>query len=224
MTEPPVAPLPTGVLARGPWLAGEIDVHWSERPFALPDAVSEEADRALAKLRGRGSPSHDGLAARLVGFQADDGRLALRCEPVRWALRLLHVDAMQSLSALCVVRSADGCWLAGRRAAWLATWAQRWALGAAGSVEVGENPADTLVRELDEEWSVAPATLTVEALVKLPNGIAMLVGQAWLQEGAQVTPDSEHDEFAWWPADPSRWPEHADEPLRRLAGLLSEPR
>ena len=128
---------------------------------------------------------------------------------------------MQSLSALCVVRSADGGWLAGRRAAWLATWAERWALGAAGSVEVGENPAHTLARELSEEWAVAPERLSVEALVKLPNGIAMLVGMAWLAEGASVTPDSEHDDFAWWPADVSRWPEHADEPLRRLAELLS---
>jgi 8-oxo-dGTP diphosphatase len=128
---------------------------------------------------------------------------------------------MQSLSALCVVRSADGCWLAGRRAAWLATWAERWALGAAGSVEVGENPADTLARELAEEWSVTPERLTVQALVKLPNGITMLVGEAWLADDASVTPDSEHDDFAWWPADPAQWPDQADDPLRRLAELLS---
>ena len=133
--------------------------------------------------------------------RCSDGRLRLECEPIRWALRLLDDDAMQSLSALCVVRSADGCWLAGRRAAWLATWAQRWALGAAGSVEVGENPADTLVRELTEEWSVTAERLTVEALVKLPSGLVSLVGMAWLADGAEVTPDSEHDEFAWWPAD-----------------------
>ena len=140
---------------------------------------------------------------------------------MRWALRLLPGDAMQSLSALCVVRSAQGEWLAGRRAAWLATWSGRWALGAAGSVEVGENPADTLVRELQEEWSVTPQRSTIEALIKLPNGITMLVGQAWLAHGASVTPDAEHDEFAWWPADPAAWPDHADEPLRRTAELLS---
>ena len=79
---------------------------------------------------------------------------------MRWALRLLPGGAAQSLSAMCVVRTADGRWLAGRRAAWLATWAERWALGAAGSVEVGENPAETLVRELDEEWSVTPERLS----------------------------------------------------------------
>ena len=213
--------LAPGILARGPWRPADIEVTWSHQPFPLPDAVVGAADRALDGLRDRGSPSHDGLAARLAGFAAADGRLSLDCEPIRWALRLLDDDAMQSLSALCVVRSADGAWLAGRRAAWLATWAERWALGAAGSVEVGENPAETLSRELAEEWSVTADELTVEALIKLPNGIVMLVGMAWLAEGTQVTPDAEHDDYAWWPADVADWPEHADEPLRRLAGLVS---
>ena len=85
----------------------------------------------------------------------------------------------------------------GRRpsTAWLATWAHRWALGAAGSVEVDENPAQTLARELWEEWAVEPERLSVEALVALPTGITMLVGMAWLAEGATVTPDAEHDEM-----------------------------
>jgi hypothetical protein len=61
----------------------------------------------------------------------------------------------------------------------------------------------------------------VEALVKLPSGLVSLVGMAWLADGAKVTPDSEHDEFAWWPADLARWPTHADAPLRRIAELLS---
>jgi ADP-ribose pyrophosphatase YjhB (NUDIX family) len=213
--------LAPGILARGPWRPEDVEVTWREEPFEIPPAVTDEADRALAELRDRGSPSHDGLAARLAGFAVEDGKLRLACEPVRWALRLLPGDAMQSLSALCIVRSADGAWLAGRRAAWLATWAERWALGAAGSVEVGENPADTLVRELDEEWSVSAQRLSIEALVRLPTQITMLVGMAWLAEGAAVTPDSEHDDYAWWPQDVSRWPAHADDPLRRIAGLLS---
>ncbi|MGA2012570.1 MAG: NUDIX domain-containing protein [Solirubrobacteraceae bacterium] len=213
--------LQPGILARGPWSPEDVEVSWRGEPFALAPEIVEQADRALEALRGRGSPSHDGLAARLRSFQSGDGKLALECEPVRWALRLLPGDAMQSLSALCIVRSADGSWLAGRRAAWVATWAQRWALGAAGSVEVGENPVDTLVRELVEEWSASPARLSIEALAMMPNGIAMVVGMAWLADGAAVTPDSEHDEFAWWPADPARWPEQADAPLRGIARLLS---
>jgi 8-oxo-dGTP diphosphatase len=210
-----------GILARGPWAPADIEVSWRAEPFAPAPAVAEQADRALAELRGRGSPSHDGLAGRLRDFAVGDGTLTLDCEPVRWALRLLTGDAQQSLSALCVVRSADGRWLAGRRAPWLATWAERWALGAAGSVEVGENPADTLVRELEEEWSVTPERLTVEALTMLPNGIVMVVGMAWLGAGAVVTPDAEHDDYAWWPADPAGWPDHADDPLRGVARLLA---
>ena len=31
----------------------------------------------------------------------------------------------------------------------------------------------------------------------------MLIGQAWLPDGAEVTRDPEHDEHAWWPADPA---------------------
>jgi 8-oxo-dGTP diphosphatase len=216
--------LATGILARGPWLPSEVDVSWREEPFAPAQDVIDAADQALEQLRDRGSPSHDGLAARLRDFEVVDGRLHLECEPVRWAVRLLSNEggAMQSLSALCVVRSADGRWLAGRRAEWLATWSQRWALGAAGSVEVGENPADTLVRELEEEWSVSPERLTIEALVKHSTGITMLIGQAWLARGATVIPDAEHDDYAWWPADVDRWPEQADAPLRLTAELLRD--
>jgi len=119
-----------------------------------------------------------------------------------------------------VVRDTEGRWLAGRRAAWLASWPGRWALGAGGAVDVGESPAHTLERELMEEWSVEPASLSVEALVRLPSGLVLLVGLARLAEGAEVQIDPEHDDCAWWPADVARWPGEADEPLRRMAGLL----
>ncbi len=212
--------LANGILARGPWLPSDIEVSWRPEPFVPDQDVIAAADQALERLRDRGSPSHDGLSARLRDFEVVDGRLRLDCEPVRWALRLLPGEAAQSLSALCVVRAADGRWLAGRRAAWLATWSGRWGLGAAGAVEVGENAADTLVRELDEEWSVSPERVSVEALVKHSSGMTMLIGQAWLPEGATVTPDAEHDDYAWWPADPSDWPAQADAPLRLTAELL----
>jgi ADP-ribose pyrophosphatase YjhB (NUDIX family) len=156
-----------------------------------------------------------------VGHEEHDGRLTLHLQPTRWALRLVEGDASLSVAALCVTRSADGRWLAGRRAAWVASWAGRWALGAGGSVEVGEDPVETLTRELDEEWSVAPERLSVEALVSLPNRLAMLVGLAWLPAGAEVTPDAEHDEHAWWPADPGAWPEDADPALRQMASILA---
>ncbi len=121
----------SGVLARGPWEPGDIEVGWRSEPFAPSAETIEAADRALQELRGRGSPSHDGLAARMVGFEVSpDGRLQLELQPIRWALRLLPGRRRRGqLSALCVVRDAEGSWLAGRRAAWVASWAGRWALG-----------------------------------------------------------------------------------------------
>ena len=178
------------------------------------------ADAAIAELRERGSPSHDGLSARLADYDASDARLELELQPMRWSLRLGE-DASHALASLCVTRAADGRWLAGRRAPWVATWAGRWALGAGGAVEVGENPTDTLARELDEEWSVAPQRLSVEALVRIPSGLILFVGVAWLPEDAEVTPDDEHDAFAWWPAEVAQWPDEADAPLRAMASLLA---
>lgn len=194
---------------------------WLEDEFQPTPDATQAADVALEALRARGSPSYDGLAARLADFDPTPGGLQLQLQPARWALRLLADDAVRSLSILCVVRAADGSWLAGRRAAWLASWPERWALGAGGSVELGENPAETMSRELHEEWSVRAQEMRVEALVLLPSQVVLLVGQAWLAEGASVAPDHEHDDFAWWPADVERWPTEADEPLRRMATLLS---
>lgn len=199
-----------------------MQVAWRPEPFEPEPSVMEAADAAIDALRRRGSPSHDGLAARLAEFDADADRLVLELQPVRWAVRLVDERAARSLSVLCLVRAADGSWLAGRRARWLATWAGRWALGAGGSVELDENPTEALTRELREEWSVEPARLRIEALVQLPSEMVLFVGQAWLPDGATVEPDHEHDEFAWWPADVARWPQEADEPLRRIGTLLAD--
>jgi ADP-ribose pyrophosphatase YjhB (NUDIX family) len=199
-----------------------VTVSWRSDEFSPAPPVTEAADVALDALRSRGSPSHDGLAARLASFEARADGLYLELQPVRWAVRLVAEHAARSLSVLCLVRAADGAWLAGRRARWLASWAGRWALGAGGSVEVDENPAEALARELREEWSVDPVRLRVEALVQLPSELVLLVGQAWLPDGATVEPDHEHDEFAWWPAEIEQWPEEADEPLRRIGTLLAD--
>jgi 8-oxo-dGTP diphosphatase len=208
------------LLARGPWSEPQLEVRWRDDAYEPPAELAAAADAAIAELRSRGSPSHDGLAAGLAGWRAEDGRLALELQPARWALRLLAEGAV-GISASCVVRSADGRWLAGRRADWLATWAGRWALGAAGAIEVGEHPLETMRRELEEEWSVAPERLGLEALVALPSGATLLIGQAWLAAGAEVVPDREHDDFAWWPRDVDDWPPEAHPPLRLMASLVS---
>jgi ADP-ribose pyrophosphatase YjhB (NUDIX family) len=216
---PPAA----AILARGPWPAYAVDARWSDDHYQPPPERAAAADEAIAALHERGSPSHDGLAARLVGFEERGGGLRLDLQPMRWALRLVANDASHSLAALCVTRRADGAWLAGRRAAWLSTWPGRWALGAGGAVDLGESPAHTLARELEEEWALRPAHMTVEALIRLPHELVMLVGQAWLAEGAEeaLAMDAEHDTFAWWPPDPAHWPPEGDGPLLRMAALLT---
>jgi 8-oxo-dGTP diphosphatase len=211
------------ILARGPWRADQIVSRWAKEPFEPSPTQSALADQAIARLRAQGSPSHDGLAGRLRHHRTREGRLELDLEPMRWSLRLIRGDAARAIAALCVTRAADGRWLAGRRAAWVASWPGRWTLGAGGSVDLGENPAKTLTRELREEWNVAPERISGEALVELPQRLVMFVGLAWLPEGAEeeVRPDAEHDRFAWWPAEIERWPDEADANIRRMAQMLS---
>jgi 8-oxo-dGTP diphosphatase len=209
------------LLARGPWSPEQVTAAWRGDPFEPGAADTDAADAALAALRERGSPSHDGLAARLAGFEQHADGLRLELQPARWALRLVGNETTRSVSVLCVVRDAEGRWLAGRRAPWLASWTGRWTLGAAGAVEVDEQPVSAMVRELEEEWSVAPERLSVEALAGTPNGLVFLVGMAWLAPGAEAVPDDEHDAHAWWPADVEQWPAEADEIVRRMAALLT---
>jgi 8-oxo-dGTP diphosphatase len=209
-----------GILARGPWRADQVEARWLDEEYEPPPDVQRMADAAVDDLRDRGSPAHDGLATRLAGWREDSGRLVLELQPSRWALRLVKGNACGSLTALCVVRSADGRWLAGRRADWVSTWAGRWALGAGGAVDLGESPTETLSRELREEWRLEPERLAVEVLVRLPDGIAMLVGMATVPDGAEPVPDEEHDEWAWWPADVESWPGEADPRLSLMARLL----
>jgi 8-oxo-dGTP diphosphatase len=212
-------PAPT-VLARGPWSPDQVSVSWSSEPWEPPPELAAAADAEVEALRRRSSPSHDGLAARLAGWRSEPGALSLELQPIRWALRLVDYPDTRSLTALCVVRDPDGRWLAGRRAGWLATWSGRWALGAGGAVEVGENPAETLTRELEEEWQLVPSSLRIAALVTMPSGLAALVGLAHVPAGARAVPDAEHDDLAWWPADPDEWPAEADERLQTLARYL----
>jgi len=214
-----LGPVPD-LLARGPWHPEQVRARWRENQFTPPAGSTAVADAALGALRDRGSPTHDGLSARLASFEAAPDRLELELEPARWSLRLA-AESAEGISALCVVRDSEGRWLAGRRAGWVASWPGRWALGAGGAVDLGESPAQTLARELREEWSVTPPRLTVEALVRLPSGLVLLVGLAHLAPGAEVTMDPEHDACAWWPADIREWPAEAHAPLRRMAGLLA---
>jgi 8-oxo-dGTP diphosphatase len=214
-----VSPLPS-ILARGPWETDQVEARWLDEAYEPPAEVERLADAAVDDLRDRGSPSHDGLATRLARWRTDGGRLLLELQPSRWALRLVKGNACNSLTALCVVRTADGRWLAGRRAEWVSTWAGRWALGAGGAVDIGETPTATLSRELHEEWRLEPERLRIEALLGLPDGMAMLVGLATVADRSEPVPDEEHDSWAWWPRDIDSWPADADPRLSLMARLL----
>ena len=208
-----------GLLARGPWRPDQVEAVWHDDAYEAPADVERLADGAVEGLRERGSPAHDGMATRLASWEVAGDRLRLELQPARWALRLLD-DASDALTALCVVRAGDGRWLAGRRAAWVSSWASRWALGAGGAVDLGESPEQTLTRELHEEWQLEPERLSVEALVALPNGMNMLVGLATVSDRSEPVPDAEHDDWTWWPADIDSWPAEADERLKLMAALL----
>lgn len=210
------------VLAHGPWELDAITVRWQAREYEPSPAASAAADTAMRSLRDRGSPSHDGLAGRLVACQAMEDRLELELQPARWSLRLLPGDAHQCMAASCLIRDHAGRWLAARRAPWVASWPGRWALGAGGAVDVGENPADTLIRELHEEWSVVPERAQVDVLLLTEHKLAMLVGTAWLAVDAEVSMDAEHDAYEWWPPEVADWPSDAHPALRHMTSLVSE--
>ncbi|MDO9408457.1 NUDIX hydrolase [Patulibacter sp.] len=206
------------ILASGPWTPEQVTYTWLEEPYEAAPEATAAADAEIQRLKDRDSPSHDGVSTRLVAHRVDEaGALHLELEPVRWALRLLPGGAARSMTGQCVVRDHEGRWLAGRRAAWVATWAGRWSLGAGGAVDPGESPMHTLERELDEEWGVAAERIAGLSLVLLPSDLVMFVGIAWLAPGAEVDRDPEHDAHEWWPADVDAWPEHAEPTLRGLA-------
>ena len=69
---------------------------------------------------------------------------------------------------------------------------------------------------------MAPERCTVEALARLPNGLTVLVGLAWLPDGAEPVPDARARRVGVVAAPTcERWPDEADAPLRRMATLLA---
>ena len=65
--QPEPATQPPEILARGPWALEQITARWREERFEPSAAQTAAADAAIKGLQDRGSPSHDGVAARLVG-------------------------------------------------------------------------------------------------------------------------------------------------------------
>ena len=190
-----------GILARGPWQSDQVEARWLPDTFEPPAEVQAEADAAVAGLRERGSPAHDGMATRLAGWREEDERLLLDLQPVRWALRLVEGDACDSLTALCVVRDPDGRWLAGRRGGLGfdlggALGARRRRRGRPRR-EPGRHALARAARGVAARARAAQR----RGAARLPNNVAMVVGLATCRDGAEPGADHEHDEWAWWPAD-----------------------
>ncbi|MEI7890313.1 MAG: hypothetical protein WCI34_08375, partial [Actinomycetes bacterium] len=62
------------LLAVGPWLPEAVHASWTADPYIPTEEATAAADVELQGLKDRGSPSHDGLAARLVAWeQTPDG-------------------------------------------------------------------------------------------------------------------------------------------------------
>src|SRR4051812_25227530 len=79
---------PPGILARGPWPLERVSSHWNGTVYEPTAEESAAADEVIAALLDRGSPAHDGVAARLTNYTVTDNGLALELEEMRWALRL----------------------------------------------------------------------------------------------------------------------------------------
>ena len=146
-----------GILARGPWAPDDVERALARGAVRAAPAATEAADAALDELRERGSPSHDGLAARLPSLRGRrrPPRARAAADPLgAAAARTATPRRACRRSASCARPTAAG-WPDAARPGWRpGPGAGR--SGPAARSSVGENPADTLVRELREEWSVTP--------------------------------------------------------------------
>src|SRR4051794_19800980 len=121
------------ILARGHWPVERVHTRWRSEHYEPPERHAEAADAAITALRERGSPSHDGLSARLVAHAEEDDRLVLELQPARWALRLVEGGASPSMAAPPLTRDAHGRWLPGRRGPGGSSWARGRGGGAGGA-------------------------------------------------------------------------------------------
>ena len=128
--------------------------------------------RAAGRLRDGTGPAVARAPARALGAAPDRATAAAR-----------------SLSILCTVRAADGRWLAGRRAAVAglvgrALGARRRRLGR-GRREPGRHHAPRAARGVVGRARAACGSRRCSCC---PSEMVLLVGQAWLADGATVTP------------------------------------
>ncbi len=145
-----------GIFARGPWAPAQVRADWREDMYEPPDEATAAADAAITALararlaeprRPRRAPRRR-TARRTASCRCRCSRSAGRCA---WST----ATPPQSMAALCVTRAHDGRWLAGRRAAWLSTWAGAGPSAPAARSTSASPPPTRSTRELHEEWRLA---------------------------------------------------------------------
>ena len=190
--------------ARGPWAPEEVVARWRDEHFEPPRrARRRPPTRRSRRCASAGRRATTASPRASSATASDDGRLELELQPLRWALRLVagrragvglralrHARARRALAR----GPARGVAVASGRGAGRSAPAAR-------STSARARPRRSRASSC-EEWSVEPERLTVEALVRLPHGMVMVVGARLAGRRApRSTPDDEHDAYAWWPAD-----------------------
>ena len=185
LTQCPTQP---GILARGPWKTEQVASRWRDEEYEpapgrrRPPPTRDRRARATAARRPTTGSPRGSRATRPT-----TARLELELQPMRWSLRLVARATPPARSPSCAsMRDADGRWLAGRRAAWVASWAGRWALGAGGAVEVGEDPVRDARRASSRRSGRSrPSGSRSRRWSRCPTAWSMLIGLAWLPAGAR---------------------------------------
>ena len=195
---------------------------WRSTSFRPPPRRSRPTGRSRSSTTAA-LPATTGWRPGSSASASRDAGISIEMQPLRWALRLVGEDASQSMAALCVTRAADGRWLAGRRAPWVASWAGP--LGARRRRRGRRRreprrdpraraPGGVVGRPRAGSRRGAPAPAAPAGDVRRP-GVARRG-----RRSRKSTPDHEHDEYAWWPSDIDEWPAEG-ETLATMARWLS---
>ena len=178
---------PPEILARGPWPLEQVTralargaVRASARAHARPPT------RRSRSCSERGSPSHDGVAARLVDYRQDErgdrdraAAAALGAAPGRRRRLAERGRAVRHALGRRPLAGRDGA----RRGSPRGPAAGRSA-PAARSTSARTRPTRSCA-SCGRSGRSSPERVRGEALLRLPHQLVMFVGQAWLAEGAE---------------------------------------
>ena len=205
------------ILARGPW--DPADVRASLEPRSVRAGGEGDGGRrpSLEELRERGSPAHDGLAARLVAFEArrrpSDARAPARAMGAAPARPTTPPRSLLGARAPCAPPTAAGSPAAARLARDLGR-----ALGARRRRRRrGRREPRAHARPGARGGVVGPPRSGSRSRrsSRRPNGMVCSSGQAWLADGAEVVrPTTSTTSSPGGPPRSTAGRSEADTPLR----------